>query len=151
MSKSLQGFLSDLLSRHQGFSEFVLGAMEAAGSSPRVRFAFAAWLDGELIGTGELNVRDREHRQGEIGYLVHPRVWGRGVGTAIGRELLELGFGEVGLHRIFATCDPRNVGSVRVLGKLGMTYEGRQRHTMLVKAGWRDSEVFSVLEDEWRG
>lgn len=71
------------------------------------------------------------------------------MGTAIGRELLELGFGELGLHRIFATCDPRNVGSVRVPGKLGMTYEGRLRHAMLVKDGWRDSEVFSVLEDEW--
>lgn len=129
--------------------EFVQGAVEAAAGSPRVRFAYAAWWEGELIGTGELNIRDRDHRQGEIGYLVHPRVWGRGVGTAIGRELLELGFGGLGLHRIFATCDPRNVGSARVLGKLGMTYEGRHRHTMLVRDGWRDSDVFSVLEEEW--
>jgi len=26
----------------------------------------------------------------------------------------------------------------------------RQRHTMLIRDGWRDSEMFSVLEDEWR-
>ncbi|MER6399448.1 GNAT family protein [Kitasatospora sp. NPDC001603] len=54
---------------------------------------------------GELGIRNRRHRQGEIAYIVHPRAWGRGVGTAIGRELLSRGFGELGLHRIYASCD----------------------------------------------
>jgi RimJ/RimL family protein N-acetyltransferase len=54
------------------------------------------------------------------------------------------------LHRVHATCDPRNLGSARVLTKLGMTFEGRLRHTQLIRDGWRDSLVFSVLEDEWR-
>jgi len=35
-------------------------------------------------------------------------------------------------------------------GVLGMTYEGRPRHRMLIHDGWRDSEIFSILEDEWR-
>ncbi|WP_307630849.1 GNAT family N-acetyltransferase [Streptomyces turgidiscabies] len=92
----------------------------------------------------------RRHRQGDIAYIVHPRAWGRGVGTAIGQELLSRGFGEWGLHRIYATCDPRNLASSRLLGKLGMTYEGRHRHTALIRDGWRDSEMFSILEAEWR-
>ena len=54
------------------------------------------------------------------------------------------------MHRIYATCDPRNVASSRVLGKLGMTREGRLRHTSLIRDGWRDSDVFSILDDEWR-
>jgi RimJ/RimL family protein N-acetyltransferase len=54
----------------------------------------------------------------------------------------------MGLHRIYATCDPRNVASARVLGKLGMTHEGRHRHTALLRNGWRDSEVFSILDHE---
>ncbi|MEU2834488.1 GNAT family protein [Streptomyces lavendulae] len=60
------------------------------------------------------------------------------------------GFEDLGLHRIHATCDPRNLGSARVLGKLGMTREGRHRHTALIRDGWRDSDMFSALEDEWR-
>lgn len=55
-----------------------------------------------------------------------------------------------GLQRIYATCDPRNLASARILGKLGMTWEGRHRHTALIRDGWRDSDVFSILEDEWR-
>jgi [ribosomal protein S5]-alanine N-acetyltransferase len=81
---------------------------------------------------------------------VHPGFWGRGIATAIGRQLLARGFGELGLHRIHATCDPRNAGSARVLAKLGMTREGHLRHTRLIRDGWRDSLVFGVVEDEWR-
>jgi len=86
----------------------------------------------------------------EIRYVVHPRRWGQGIGTEIGRQLLAHGFDGLGLHRIDATCDPRNTGSSRVLTKLGMTYEGRLRHTALIRDGWRDSLMFSLLEDEWR-
>ncbi|MGW2162046.1 GNAT family N-acetyltransferase [Nonomuraea sp. NPDC001699] len=58
---------------------------------------------------GELHIRSQEQRQGEITDGVHPHGWGQGVGTAIGNELLRRGFEEIGLHRIHATCDPRNV------------------------------------------
>ncbi|WTE08870.1 GNAT family N-acetyltransferase [Streptomyces uncialis] len=73
------------------------------------------------------------------------------VGTAIGGELLRRGFGLTGLHRIHATCDPRNVASARVLSKLGMTHVGRLRHTARLRDGWGDSDVFSILDQECRG
>ncbi|MFJ3861421.1 GNAT family N-acetyltransferase [Streptomyces sp. NPDC090085] len=129
---------------------FVAAAVDAWACSPQRRFVYAAHVEGEVVGVGELHVRSRGQRQGEITYSVHPRVWGRGVGTAIGNGLLARGFGHLELHRIYATCDPRNLGSARVLGKLGMTWEGRHRHTALIRDGWRDSEVFGILEDEWR-
>ncbi|MEU9957576.1 GNAT family protein [Streptomyces sp. NPDC050982] len=131
--------------------EFVADAVEAWSHSPQRRFAYAARVAGDVVGMGELHVRSRGQRQGEISYAVHPRVWGQGVGTAIGNELLARGFEDLELHRIYATCDPRNLGSARVLGKVGMTWEGRLRHTALIRDGWRDSEMFSVLEAEWRG
>ncbi|MGV9565790.1 GNAT family N-acetyltransferase [Streptomyces sp. NPDC003480] len=129
---------------------FLATAVEAWAYSPQQRFAYAARVEGDIVGMGELHVRNRGQRQGEITYVVHPRVWGHGVGTAIGEELLTRGFDDLQLHRIYATCDPRNIGSARVLGKLGMTWEGRHRHTALIRDGWRDSEIFSILEDEWR-
>lgn len=129
---------------------FVAAAVEAWSHTPQQRFAYTARFDGDVVGMGELHVRSRGQRQGEITYAVHPGVWGQGVGTAIGKELLARGFEDLELHRIYATCDPRNLGSARVLSKLGMTREGRHRHTALIRDGWRDSEMFSVLEDEWR-
>ncbi|QIP82780.1 GNAT family N-acetyltransferase [Streptomyces sp. Tu 2975] len=129
---------------------FVVAAVEAWSASPQQRFAYVARVEGDVVGMGELHLRSRGQRQGEITYAVHPRVWGQGVGTAIGKGLLVRGFEDLELHRVHATCDPRNLGSARILGKLGMTWEGRHRHTALIRDGWRDSEVFSILEDEWR-
>ncbi|MCX4749999.1 GNAT family N-acetyltransferase [Kitasatospora sp. NBC_01287] len=129
--------------------QFVTAAVESWAYTPQRRYPYLARLRGEAVGMGELHIRNRGRREGEISYLVHPRVWGQGIGTAIGRELLAHGFEELGLHRIHATCDPRNHGSARVMAKLGLTYEGRLRHTMLLRDGWRDSEVHSILEHEW--
>lgn len=128
---------------------FVQAAVDLWEQSPRQRFVYVACLAGEIVGLGELKVRDRVQRQAEISYVVHPRVWGRGVATATGLELLSTGFDKLKLHRVFATCDPRNVASHRVLVKLGMTYEGCLRQTVLLRDGWRDSEVFSLLDHEW--
>ena len=114
-------------------------------------------------GAGEVIVHSARFRMGEISPLGCIRT--RGDVVSARRSGVRccgwIGFEELGLHRIHriqGTCDPRNLGSagVRVcgsagvLGKLGMTYEGRLRHTMLIRDGWRDSEMFSVLEDEWR-
>jgi RimJ/RimL family protein N-acetyltransferase len=128
---------------------FIAAAAAAWDERPQTRYAFLALVDGEPIGTGEVHVRNAEHRHGEIAYGLHPAVWGRGHGTALARVLLAIGFAELGFHRITATCDPRNVGSARVLAKAGMTHEGRMRETLLLRSGWRDSEMFGILESEW--
>ncbi len=128
---------------------FVQGAAEVWSQKPQERYSYAALLDEEVVGSGEIKVVSRTHRQGVISYIVHPRVWGRGVATAIGRELLRIGFEDLAFHRIVGTCEPRNLASARVLAKLGLTYEGRLREVALVRDGWRDSETYSILEQEW--
>lgn len=129
---------------------FVSQAVADAELRPPPRVLYATEVDGAVLGNGALIFHNRAQRQGEISYIVHPDHWGRGIATAAGRELLRIGFEEHGLHRIRATCDPRNAGSAAVLKKLGMRYEGRMRHTQYIRDGWRDSELFSILEDEWR-
>ncbi|WP_353958327.1 GNAT family N-acetyltransferase [Fictibacillus sp. b24] len=66
------------------------------------------------------------------------------------KELLQFGLEKLQLHRIFVTCDPRNKASEKVLSKIGMTLEGRMRECILLKDGWRDSMLFSMLEHEWK-
>lgn len=128
---------------------FVAQAVQAWSSSPQHRFVYAVLVDGAVLGVGELNIRDATHRQGEIGYTTHPDRWGRGIATMAARQLLAIGFDELGLHRIFATCDPRNVASARVLDRIGLTHEGRLREVRLIRDGWRDSDIFSILRSEW--
>ncbi|MEV4320911.1 GNAT family protein [Microbispora rosea] len=129
---------------------FVEEAAAAWHEDPQTRFAYAALLNDEVVGMGEFHIRSHTHAQGEIRYVTHPRLWGHGLGTAIGRQLLHIGFQQHGMHRVYATCDPRNTASAAVLSKLGMTHEGRLRHTMKLRDGWRDSDVFGILATEWR-
>jgi RimJ/RimL family protein N-acetyltransferase len=152
-------------SRHQKWGpnteeqtrEYCAQTAEAWRRKPQTRFSYAI-LDGgpaigsagddRVVGTADLHLRGEG--QGEIGYGVHPGVWGRGVATAAARLLLRIAFDEQGLHRVYATCDPRNRASARVLTKIAMTYEGRMRETVLLTDGWRDSSLYAILEDEWR-
>jgi [ribosomal protein S5]-alanine N-acetyltransferase len=133
----------------RAFVELVLTLAQA---TPRSDYELAITVadGGQLIGSCGLRVRNREYAQAEIGYALHPDFWGRGYATEAARLLLGFGFGELGLHRIYATCDPRNEASARVLRKLGMTYEGRLRESVRLRDGWRDSELFSILVHEWQ-
>jgi [ribosomal protein S5]-alanine N-acetyltransferase len=129
---------------------FLQTVLDEKAVSPRTSFTLAVTLPGQgtPIGSGALFIRSDSFHMGEIAYILHPGYWGQGLGTALARLLLALGFERFGLHRIYATCDPRNLGSGRVLQKVGMTHEGRLRETMQIRDGWRDSDVYGILEHE---
>jgi [ribosomal protein S5]-alanine N-acetyltransferase len=126
--------------------EQTLEYVRAAVSAPPQRLVFGVIVDGEVLGSAELKLHGTS--TAEIGYAVHPRVWGRGIATAAARELLRMGFDRHGCHRIFGTCDPRNVASAAVLRKIDMRYEGRMRGTAYIRDGWRDSDLYAILADD---
>lgn len=120
--------------------------VQAAVTASANRLVFAVVLDGEVVGSAQLKLHGPS--TAEIAFGVHPQRWGHGIATAAARELLRLGFGEHGRHRIFGTCDPRNLASAAVLQKIGMRYEGRMRGTIYIRDGWRDSDLFARLVDD---
>jgi RimJ/RimL family protein N-acetyltransferase len=120
--------------------------VRAAVTASADRSVFAVVLDGEVVGSAVLTLRGSS--TAEIADGVHPRRWGQGIATAAARELLRLGFGEHGRHRIFGTCDPRHLASSAVLRKIGMQYEGRMRGTASIRDGWRDSDLYARLADD---
>lgn len=129
---------------------FVEEALVDSKRTPRTRCIFAIVLkeQDELIGAVELNIRSAANKSGEIGYIVNPDYWGKGVATEAASLIIGFGFNELQLHRIYATCAPGNDGSRKVLEKLGMRLEGRMRDHILLKDGWRDSDLFSILAGE---
>nr|WP_246202566.1 GNAT family protein [Virgibacillus doumboii] len=132
--------------------EFVKQVIKDASREPRTRYVFAIVYKvyEKMIGAGELNIRDSTNKVGEVSYIVNPEYWGKGIATDAAKLLIDFGFTNFSLHRIYATCDPRNIGSAKVLEKAGMTREGRIREDLLLKDGWRDSLLYSVLQHEWR-
>ena len=106
--------------------------------------------DGRVIGELTLWLRSAEHRQGEIGFVFHPDVQGRGYAREAATALLHLAFGHLGLHRVFGRTDARNEASAVLMRRLGMRQEAHLRQNEIFKGEWGDELVFAVLEDEWR-
>ncbi|MGP4076749.1 GNAT family N-acetyltransferase [Halobacillus sp. K22] len=73
----------------------------------------------------------------------------KNLATELAGMLIEYGFVKHHLHRIYATCDVRNVASSRVLEKNAMKKEGRLHENLRVKNRWRDSFVYAILEQDW--
>jgi len=103
---------------------------------------------GDVIGICGIVVLDGSE-QGEIWYLVRPDCWRRGVATESARALLEIGFSEMNLHRMFATCLPENPASSRILEKIGMRREGNQLKNLKIHGIWHDSSLYAILREEW--
>ncbi|BCB03099.1 GNAT family N-acetyltransferase [Bacillus sp. KH172YL63] len=133
--------------------EYVQGVLDDEKVNPQTRFVsvLVEALTGRVIGAGEITIKSRVNACGEIGYILHPDYWGKGIGTLLGSALIERGFGHNNLHRIEATCDPWNQGSKGVLRNIGMTLEGQIRHHLRIDDGWRDSLVYAIFEYEWEG
>jgi len=121
-------------------------------SWPRDDVTLAAELrhESKLIGSVRLWKIDQENRTVEIGYSFNSRYWNMGYGTESASALLDAAFRVLEMHRVIATCDTRNVGSWRVMEKVGMRREGHFVKDKFQKGEWRDSFRYAILADEWR-
>lgn len=104
---------------------------------------------GAMIGDISLTLTSAEHRQAEIGFILHPDHHGRGYGSEAAKIGLDLGFHELGLHRVFGRCDADNAGSAALMRRLGMRQEAHLRENEIFKGAWGDELVFAILAHEW--
>jgi len=77
---------------------------------------------GKLIGWCGL-WRLKETSETEIGYAIAREFWGRGFGSEAAGAFLAYGFETLKLDKIAAVAAAENVGSRRVMEKLGMTFD----------------------------
>lgn len=79
----------------------------------------------------------------EIGWRLHPEVWGQGLATEAARPILAHAFGTLGLAEVVAGIMPGNAGSLRVATKLGFHFSGETvgpyRRYRLRRADFRPS------------
>lgn len=110
----------------------------------------AVVLDGTVIGEVDIKWLSEEHRQGELGYIFNPRFHGKGYAREASEVMLEIGFEDLGLHRMIAECDARNEPSWRLMERLGMRREAHYRENEFFKGEWADCLVYAMLSEEYR-
>ena len=104
-----------------------------------------------VVGHATLFRWEREQRRAEIGYSIRRDRWGSGLGTEAAAALIAIAFARLDLRRIEADADPRNVGSIRVLEKLGFVREGFLRERWDIGGEIQDAVLFGLLRREWQG
>lgn len=119
-----------------GEDQFILLGIEVAAS-------------GGLVGDVLLSFTSREHRSGEVGYVLHPGFSGHGYATEAARAMVGLGFDALGLHRITAWIDERNESSIGAAYRLGMRQEARLVDSEFSKGEWITKLGFAMLEADW--
>jgi RimJ/RimL family protein N-acetyltransferase len=106
--------------------------------------------DGVLVGEVVLKWLDRQHMQGEIGFVLNPAYQGNGYATEAAGALLRLAFDGLGLHRVIGRCDARNTGSARVMERLGMRREAHFVQNEKFKGEWGDEYIYAMLASEYQ-
>jgi [ribosomal protein S5]-alanine N-acetyltransferase len=112
-----------------------------------------AWIiedrhSGHSLGAIRFNSIHKQGKWAELGYELHPTVWGQGLMTEAVNAVVKCGFDHFSLNRIEAWTLPGNSASDRVLEKAGFSYEGTLRQKAWFKGAFHDFRMFSRLADE---
>lgn len=102
--------------------------------------------DGSIAGRINLNSITRGAAQSaSVGYWVSHDRLGRGIATAALRRTLEIGFGELGLHRVQGETLPGNLASQVVLERNGFQRIGFAPQLLHIAGAWRDHVIYQRL------
>ena len=73
----------------------------------------------EFIGLAKLEIKNKDDQEAELGYMILPEYWGRGIASNVGKQLIEIAKNQAGINKLFAIIDPKNVPSRKILIKQG--------------------------------
>lgn len=93
----------------------------------------------EKFGVGRLAVIDKDtsnfmgwcglkyspdNNEYDIGFRFHRNYWNKGYATETSKKCLDIGFSVLEIEKIVGRAMKENIGSIKVLEKIGMTFKG---------------------------
>lgn len=111
---------------------------------------WAITRDGQSA-LGWIILMPRRKNSFELGYILRRSHWRQGYLSEAAVAVLDYAFGSLSARRVMADTDPDNSGSIKLLQKLGFQQEGHLRGEWETHIGIRDSLIFGLLRDEWKG
>ena len=105
--------------------------------------------DCKMVGTCGFTSFNCSADSAEVGYVLNPEYWGKGIAREALQRVLRFGFEELGLHRIEAKYIQGNERSRKLMERVGMKFEGIMREGMLIKGNYVDIGTCAILAKEW--
>jgi ribosomal-protein-alanine N-acetyltransferase len=98
-----------------------------------------------LIGTIGLWRIIKENYRAEIGYMLQPQYWKKGLTKEAILKVADYGFHQMKLHSIEAHISPQNLASARVLEKTGFVREAYFKEDFFFGNKFEDTAIYSLL------
>ncbi|WP_433336616.1 GNAT family N-acetyltransferase [Spirillospora sp. CA-294931] len=96
-------------------AEYERGPVGRWAAHDRSTGAFAGWFALRPPSSGAAE-------EVELGYRLRREFWGRGLATEGSRAIIDKGFADLGVKRVYAETMAVNTASRRVMEKAGLTY-----------------------------
>lgn len=106
-----------------------------------------AVADGHVVGDFGINFGHPRPRQAEIGFAFAESARGKGYAIEAAAPLVERLFG-LGLHRLYALTDARNLPAQRLLTRLRFRQEAHHVRSWPEGDDWFDEFAYARLADE---
>lgn len=88
----------------------------------------------------------KEHHRAEIGYMLLPPFWQKGIMKEAIEKTLDYGFTIMKLHSVEGRINPENIASASLLKSAGFIKEAYFKEDFFFKGKFGDTEVYSRLK-----
>jgi RimJ/RimL family protein N-acetyltransferase len=107
--------------------------------------------DGVYLGGIGLHKIDWENSNAEVGIVIGKKeYWNKGYGTDAMLAILDFGFNQMNLHRIYLRVFEFNQRGIRSYEKCGFKKEGILRHDRYREGRYYDTIMMGILKEEFR-
>ena len=125
------------------------GMVERQGKDA-YHFTICLIEDDRPIGTIGLFSVDEINGSAGMGVTIGEKdLWGQGYGTDAMNALLDFGFGQLRLERMWLEVYDFNERGRRSYEKSGFVLEGIERHAIYKLGRYIDVHLMAILRDEW--
>ncbi|MFN2299761.1 MAG: GNAT family N-acetyltransferase [Anaerolineales bacterium] len=130
---------------------FIEGLADADPGTPGtwLCLAITSRERGEMIGDVGLRFPEREAGSVEIGITLSPAAQKQGFAAETLEEVFRFLFLSLGIERIFASIDPRNSSSLRLMRRLGMRREAHIRGGRIIRGETVDDVIYAIRKKEF--
>ena len=108
-------------------------------------FVYVIEIDGKAAGAIGIHHIKHSHKA-EMGYWLAENHWGNGIMTEVVKKFMALVFAKFKLRRICAKALEGNKGSMRVMEKVGMKFEGIEKKGALKDEKYIDLHVYAKVK-----
>ncbi|HOI29253.1 MAG TPA: GNAT family protein [Melioribacteraceae bacterium] len=127
---------------------FLKLSAEMFASQDNIDFAVELKSEKKVIGGISIRKWNDKNRCADIGYVLSPKYWNRGIITEAIKRVIRFGFEVLNANRIEAHCDEENIPSFRAMEKAGMRYEGTLKDKVFLKGKFINIKFYSILKEE---